>query len=58
MFFQVFSGNVDSNTTEKHMFPLIFVADAIRIFPLSWNGTRPAMRLELLGCYEGIFNVQ
>ena len=37
----------------SYKFPLILVTDSIRVNPVSWNGTQPAMRLEFIGCYEG-----
>ena len=53
--FQIFDGNIDSNSTVSHTFPIILVANSIQILPLTWNGTQPALRLEIIGCYEGKF---
>ena len=50
----MFLRSAEANTTVTHTFPLILVADSIRITVRSWNGTEPAMRLEFMGCYEGI----
>lgn len=50
--FQVFNANTDADSKATNWFEHPLRAQYIRIVPQSWNGVI-AMRLEILGCYEG-----
>ena len=47
--FQVFEGNADSDTKVAHTFDRV-TGKFIRVYPLTWSGDMPCMRMDIGGC--------
>ena len=47
---RVFNGNTDSTNPIRNLFNRNITAQYLRVYPVAWHGSSPALRLDILGC--------